>query len=73
MRTKKRKRIQRPRQPVNVLTRVNERLSMDFVYDQLSNGRRFRVLNVIDDYSREMFGQLVMFSICGNQVARFLD
>lgn len=72
-RTKKRKRIQRPRQPMAVLTQLNERWSMDFVYDQLANGRRFRVLNVIDDYSREMVGQLVMFSISGQQVARFLN
>jgi len=41
----------------------NVRWSMDFVSDQLSNGRRFRTLNVIDDYSREMLGQLVSFSI----------
>jgi putative transposase len=73
VRTKKRKRLQRPRQPMVVLTRVNERWSMDFVYDQLANGRRFRVLNVIDDFSREMIGQLVMFSISGYQVTRFLS
>ena len=73
VRTKKRKRLQRPRQPMAVLTRVNERWSMDFVYDQLANGRRFRVLNVIDDFSREMIGQLVMFSISGYQVTRFLN
>lgn len=73
VRTKKRKRLQRPRQPMAVLTRVNERWSMDFVYDQLANGRRFRVLNVINDYLREMIGQLVMFSISGQQVARFLN
>lgn len=73
VRTKKRKRLQRPRQPMAVLTRVNERWSMDFVYDQLANGRRFRVLNVIDDFSREMIGQLVMFSISGHQVTRFLS
>ena len=46
---------------------------MDFVADQLSNGRRFRVLNVVDDYNREMVGQLVSVSISGRQVARFLD
>jgi putative transposase len=46
---------------------------MDFVYDQLANRRRFRILNVIDDFSREMIGQLVMFSISGHQVARFLN
>lgn len=44
---------------------------MDFVSDQLSNGRRFRALNVVDDYSREMVGQLVQVSISGRQVARF--
>jgi len=58
---------------MTVLTRVNERWSMDFVYDQLANGSRFRVLNVIDDFSREMIGQLVMFSISGYQVTRFLS
>ncbi len=46
---------------------------MDFVSDQLSGGRRFRVLNVVDDYSREMVGQLISTSISGQQVARFLD
>jgi putative transposase len=55
-----------------VPTRVNERWSMDFVSDQLSHGRRFRVLNIVDDYSREMVGQLVSVSISGHQVARFL-
>lgn len=54
-------------------SRSNERWSMDFVYDQLSNGRRFRVLNVIDDFNRELIGQLTSFSISGNQVARFLE
>lgn len=51
---------------------VDQRWSMDFVSDQLSNGRRFRVLNVVYDYSREMVGQLVAVSISGRQVARFL-
>lgn len=73
VRTQKRKKLQRPRQPMEVPTRVNQRWSMDFVSDQLSNGRRFRVLNVVDDFSREMVGQLVSVSITGAQVARFLD
>lgn len=46
---------------------------MDFVSDQLSNGRRFRVLNVVNDYSHEMVGQLVSVSISGRQVASFLS
>ncbi len=73
VRTKKRKKLQRPRQPMEVPMAVNQRWSMDFVSDQLSNGRRFRVFNVVDDYSREMVGQLVSVSITGHQVARFLD
>jgi putative transposase len=73
VRTKKRKKLQRPRLPMEVPLNVNERWSMDFVSDQLSNGRRFRVLNVVDDFSREMVGQLAAVSITGNQVARFLD
>jgi putative transposase len=73
VRTKKQKKLQRPRQPMEVPTRVNQRWSMDFVSDQLSNGRRFRVLNVVDDFSREMVGQLVSVSITGAQVARFLS
>ncbi len=72
VRTKKRKKLQRPRIPMMIPTRVNQRWSMDFVSDQLSHGRRFRILNIVDDYSREMVGQLVSISISGLQVARFL-
>lgn len=46
---------------------------MFFVSDQLSNGRRFRVLNVFDDFSHEKVGQLVLVSFTGAQVARFLN
>lgn len=73
VRTKKRKKLQRPRLVMSLPTKVNQRWSMDFVSDQLSHGRRFRVLNVVDDYSREMVGQLVSTSISGHQVARFLS
>jgi putative transposase len=50
VRTKKRKKLQRPRQPMEVALNINERWSMDFVSDPLGNGRRFRVLNIVDDY-----------------------
>lgn len=72
IRTKKRKKLYRPRIPMSVPVTPNERWSMDFISDQLSYGRRFRVLNIIDDYSREMIDQLVSVSITGAQVARFL-
>ena len=73
VRTKKRKKLQRPRLIMKTPDGINERWSMDFVYDQLANGRRFRVLNIIDDFSREVVGQLAAFSISGLRVTRFLD
>jgi putative transposase len=72
VRTKKRKKLTRPRMPMMVPIGRNIRWSMDFVSDQLSNGRRFRILNVVDDYSREVIGQIAAFSISGKHVARFL-
>lgn len=72
VRTKKRKKLIRPRMPMVMPIDKDIRWSMDFVADQLSNGRRFRVLNVVDDHTREMLGQLTDLSISGRQVARFL-
>lgn len=73
VRTKKRKKLQRTRQPMIVPSAANKCWAMDFVSDQLSSGRRFRVLNIVDVYTKEMVGQLTAISISGRQVARFLD
>jgi putative transposase len=73
VRTKKRKKVTRPRVPMLVPDAVNQRWSMDFVSDQLANGRRFRVLNVVDDFSREYVLKIIDFSISGQRVARELD
>ena len=73
VRTKRRKKLSRPRVPMLVPEAVNQRWSMDFVSDQLANGRRFRVLNVVDDYSRELVLQVTDFSISGHRVARELN
>ena len=72
VRTKRRKKLTRPRLPMTVPTAPNERWSLDFVSDQLSNGRRLRILNIVDDYSRVCVGQLVEYSISGHRLARFL-
>ena len=40
------------RAPILVEARVNARWSLDFVHDQMANGRRFRILNVVDDVTR---------------------
>jgi putative transposase len=72
VRTKKRKKLKRPRVPIAVATGPNQRWSMDFVSDRLANNRGFRVLNVYDDGAKRIIGQLVAYSISGYQVARFL-
>jgi hypothetical protein len=41
------------RAPILIEARANARWSLDFVHDQLACGRRFRVLNVFDDVTRE--------------------
>lgn len=73
VRTRRRRKLNRPRVPMLLPLRPNERWSMDFVHDQLASGRRFRVLNVVDDYTRECIGQLVETSISGERVARYLS
>ena len=73
LKNRSKNKLKRPRIPLVVPLGTDIRWSMDFVSDQLSNGRRFRVLNVKDDYSKELVGQLVSYSISGHQVARFLD
>ena len=72
VRTKRRKKLTRPRIPT-VVPDVNQRWSIDFVSDQLANARRFRVLNIVDDYSRECVSQIVDFSISGQRLAREFD
>ena len=51
----------------------NQRWSMDFVSDQLANGRRIRVLNVLDDFSRRCLAAEVDTSLPGLRVCRVLD
>jgi len=51
----------------------NQRRSLDFVSDSLPCGRRFRILNVIDDFSRECSAAVVDTSLSGNRVGRELD
>jgi len=61
VRTKRRKKLKRPRIPMLVPSRPNERCSVDFMNDQLANGWRFRILNIVDDYSRQCVGRLLSF------------
>jgi putative transposase len=70
---KGRKRAMGKRATILVEPRPNARWSVDFVHDQLSNRRRFRILNVIDDVTKECLAASVDTSISGRRVARELD
>lgn len=52
---------------------VNQRWSLDFVSDALSDGRRIRLLNIVDDFTRECLKIVVDTSINGKRVARELS
>jgi putative transposase len=53
--------------------RPDERGSLDFVSDQLACGRRFRILAIFDDCSRECLAAVADTSLSGARVARELD
>ena len=73
-RKRTRKRIPaRIKQPLLIPTQPNETWSMDFMHDSLMNGRKFRVLNVIDDYNREILKIEPYFSINSDKVVKILE
>lgn len=72
-RRKGRKRATGTRAPLDVPSGPSERWSLDFVSDVFGPARRFRILAVIDDYSRECLGLVADTSLSGARVARELD
>lgn len=72
-RTRRRKHISLHRGAVQPASRAHERWSMDFVHDQLSDGRAFRVLTVVDQWSRWSPILEVGSSLTGSLVAEALD
>jgi putative transposase len=61
------------RAPIIVPLALNQRWSLDFVMDQLDNGRRFRILNVLDDFNSECLAAVPDFSLSGLRVIRELE
>jgi putative transposase len=61
------------RAPATIPQGANQRRSLDFVSDALNDGRRFRVLNVVDDFSRECLACAVDTSLSGARVVRELE
>ena len=68
-----RKRALGTRSPMTIPQQPNQRWSLDFVSDALTDGRRFRVFCVIDDFSRECLATVTDNSISGQRVVRELD
>ena len=68
-----RKRATGVRAPIDAPTKPNERWSLDFLSDVFEPGRRFRILGVIDDCTRECLGLVADTSLSGARVARELD
>jgi putative transposase len=69
----KRRLPERIKQPLEQSTRVNNSYSMDFVSDSLSTGRKVRVLNIMDDCTREVLGCYADYSIPGYKVVMVLE
>ncbi len=61
------------RQPLAIPTRPNGRWSMDFISDALGDGRKFRSLNIVDDFNRECLAAEVDTSLTGARVVRVLE
>jgi putative transposase len=68
-----RKRALGTRAPMTVPQAANQRWSIDFVQDALDDGRRFRILNVVDDFTRECLASVLDTSLSGVRVVRELD
>jgi putative transposase len=68
-----RKRALGTRTPMTLPNAINQRWSLDFVSDALSDGRRFRILCIVDDFSRECLATVVDTSLGGVRVVRELE
>ena len=68
-----RKRALGTRAPMMMPQSPNQRWSLDFLSDQLRDGRRFRILAVVDDFTRECLALVADTSLSGLRTARELD
>jgi len=74
LRIKPRKRIIREKpEPLAVPETLNQCWSMDFMHDQLSDGRSYRLFNLIDDFNREALAIDIDFSLPADRVVRSLN
>jgi len=69
----RRKRALGTRTPMMLPTMINQRWSLDFIMDTFSTGRRYRILCIVDDFSRECLATVVDTSLSGMRVVRELE
>jgi putative transposase len=73
VRRREKKRLERGRAGMPLLSRPNQEWSLDFVSDALANGRAIRALTVLDDFTRESPAIEVDSSIAAARITRVLD
>jgi len=64
---------ERVKQPLSIPTAPNQVWSIDFMSDSLADGRKVRILNIIDDFNRESLAVEVDTSIPARRVIRVLE
>jgi len=69
----KRRLVREVPQPLAVPEAINQVWSMDFMHDNLNDGRQYRLFNVLDDFNREGLGIEVDLSLPSARVIRALD
>lgn len=72
-RRKRRHGVAVEREPLERPDRPNAVWSMDFVSDALANGRRIKVLTIVDDFSKECIALVADYGISGHYVVRMLE
>jgi putative transposase len=72
-RRRARRRAVGTRAPILMEAKANARWSLDFAHDQFACGRRFRILNIVDDVTRECLAAIPDTSISGRRVTRELS
>ncbi|MGH2612833.1 MAG: IS3 family transposase [Rhabdochlamydiaceae bacterium] len=69
----KRRLPERVKEPLTVPLKANQIWSIDFMSDSLYNNRKFRVLNIIDDFNREALTMVSDISITATRLVRELE
>ena len=69
----KNKRLDNPSNPIEVPLAPNVEWAIDFMSDSLANGRKFRTLNIIDQYNRKCLNIAIDFNLPSNKVIQIIQ